>query len=85
MTPDQKALNYYRAAAEGRRPDFVPARVRLKHDVRADPPFRNRAPQGEYDCQSNPYGAISVMASDGTQLGVKLAEFDVLTWRENPR
>lgn len=39
---------------------------------------------GEYDCSCNQYGAVSVKASDGTMLGVRLEEFEPLEWVPNP-
>lgn len=80
----EKALNYYRAAVEDGRPDFVPARVRLARRVCGDGPFRSlRAEPGDYVCESNEWGAVSVTTSNGQRLGVKPAEFEVIEWREN--
>lgn len=85
----EKALNYYRAAVESRRPDYVPARVMLLKRVRADMAFLYEdgkeyyAGPGEFDCESNPWGAISVRAANGKMLGVKPTEFRVLAWRPN--
>lgn len=82
-----KALNYYRSAFESKRPDFVPARVMLLRRVRADLPFLSGqgfyAGPGEADCESNQWGAISVLAANGKMIGVKPGEFEVLAWRAN--
>lgn len=84
LSDNDKALNYYRAAVEDRRPDFVPAKVRLVRRVCGDGPFRStRAEPGDHVCNSNQWGAVSVMASNGQMLGVKPSEFEVIEWREN--
>ena len=84
MTDTDKALNYYRAGVEGRRPDFVPAKVRLARAVCGDGPFRSmRADAGDHACESNQWGAVSVRLSNGQVLGVKPAEFEVIEWRVN--
>jgi hypothetical protein len=84
MSDTDKALTYYRAAVEDRRPDFVPAKVRLARPVCGDGPFRTtKADAGEYSCETNQWGAVSVMASNGKMLGVKPAEFEVIEWRDN--
>lgn len=84
-----KALNYYRAGLEHRRPAYVPARVRLEIAVCADVPQGDDgefiAYAGDYDCQSNQWGAISVRAKNGNLLGIKPCEFDVLEWRDNDK
>ena len=89
MTNEQKALNYYRAAFERKRPDFVPSRVRLIGHVRSDLPLLSpegigyTAAPGDCDCQSNKWGAVSVLAFNGQRLGVKPREFEVLKWKRN--
>jgi hypothetical protein len=84
MTDQEKALAYYRAGVEKGIPPFVPARVRLHSRVCGDWPFgATFADAGEHACESNRYGAVSVLATDGTMLGVKPAEFEVVAWREN--
>lgn len=79
------ALEYYQAAVEQRAPKYVPASVRLKHDVRSDFPFAPTflARAGVHDCVCNRWGAVSVLAEDGQQLGIKPAEFEPVTWRLN--
>lgn len=85
MTDEKMALNYYRAGLEQRRPDYVPARIRLPATVRGDFPFNGTvAEDGEYDCQCNQWGAVSVLANDGTLLGIKPKEFEVIAWQNNP-
>jgi hypothetical protein len=81
----QKAVEYYRAGIEHRAPKWVPSKVWLAGPVRGDYPIGHAtiAHEGEYDCESNRYGAISVIAENGQRLGVKPAEFDVLEWRSN--
>jgi hypothetical protein len=91
MIEIEKALNYYRSAVEGRRPDFVPARVLLPEKVRSDVPILSQdgcgyyADAGEHDCHSNQYGAISVKAANGKMLGIKPGEFNVIAWRPNDK
>lgn len=84
-TDTEKALLYYRCGVEGREPPFIPARVRLKQRVRGDLIFAHATVDaGEYDCESNRYGAVSVRADDGKMLGLRPTEFDVLAWRASP-
>lgn len=84
MTNEQKALNYYRCATEKRRPDYVPSRVRLVERVRGDGAFRSTiADAGEHDCECNQWGAVSVLARDGSMLGLRPAEFEPIEWRHN--
>jgi hypothetical protein len=86
MTETEKALNYYRSAVEQNRPDFVPARVKLKARVTGDGPCAaTMAAAGEHDCQSNQWGAISVAATNGRMLGIKPCEFEVIAWRPNEK
>lgn len=84
----EKAIAYYRAgAAQSRthaKPPFVPSRVRLLRQVRGDGPFcATQLGPGEYDCDCNPYGAVSVRATNGQMLGLRLDEFEPIAWREN--
>lgn len=66
-------------------PRFVPSRVRLNRVVRGDGPFAATcAPPGDYDCTCNRWGAVSVIATNGTKLGIKLNEFEVLAFAANP-
>lgn len=84
MTNTEKALNYYRAAVAQLRPEYVPSRVMLKQRVMGDGIFRSTfAEPGEHECKSNQWGAISVVATNGKDLGVKPAEFEVIEWRLN--
>ena len=84
LTDTEKALAYYKNGMLHEAPPFVPARVRLHSRVRGDGPFvATFADAGEHDCESNQWGAISVQATNGAMLGVKPAEFDVVTWRPN--
>lgn len=67
-------------------PRFIPARVRLNCVVRGDGPFNSTyAPPGDYDCSCNRWGAASVKATNGKMLGIRLYEFSVLSWVENPQ
>jgi hypothetical protein len=90
MTDDQKAAEYYRVAAIqsghriGMKPTYVPSRVRVPCFVRGDGPFAGtRIQPGDYDCTCNQYGAVSVRATNGEELGLKLYEFEPIAWREN--
>lgn len=84
-TDTEKSMLFYRAGVEHREPPFIPSRIRLKHRVRGDLIFAATCLEaGEYECESNRYGALSVRAGDGKMLGVKPAEFDVVAWRVNP-
>ena len=81
----QRAVEYYRAGQEQRAPKWVPSKVWLAGPVRGDYPIGHTtiANEGEYDCESNRYGAVSVVAENGQRLGVKPSEFEVVAWREN--
>jgi len=89
MTNDQMAANYYKAGLTQRgknpkRPDYVPKRVILQSAVRSDVPWNSlKAVPGEYEVESNQWGAISVKIN-GESLGLKPAEFDVIEWTDNP-
>lgn len=82
-----QALSYYRDSLIISRdpPPYVPAAVWLPADVRGDRPFGHHlvAPAGVHECQSNKWGAVSVLAQNGERLGVKPAEFHVVSWRPN--
>ena len=82
-TGDARALDYYRAAVEGRAPRWVPSRIRLLATLRGDFPFGHStvAPAGDYDCECNQWGAVSIRCSNGQGLGVKPAEFEPIAWR----
>ncbi len=81
------AAEYYRAGLEKRAPKWVPASVRLAAQVRGDFPvaYQTVAAAGDHECESNKWGAISVKGSDGKLLGLRPAEFEVLTWRLNEK
>ena len=86
-TNDQKALDYYRAGVENRAPGWVPSRIRLPQTVRGDFPIGHAAIAwaGDYDCDSNAWGAVSVIAANGQRLGIKPAEFEPIEWRANEK
>lgn len=67
------------------RPPVVPSRVKLHRRVAGDWPIGHLAvaEPGEYPCQSNAYGAVSVTAGNGSQLGLRPAEFEPLEWQIN--
>lgn len=90
MTDLQKSEAYYKAGAmqtrKDVRPPFVPCRVRLKQRVRGDWPVGHHAQAGpgDFDCESNAYGAVSIVAENGTNLGLRLDEFEPIAWAMNP-
>lgn len=60
----------------------VPMLVRLHETIRGDFPFHKTvAGPGEYPCQVNPHGAVSVLADNGRPLGLKPGEYEVLAWK----
>jgi len=66
-------------------PDRVPTRVRLLWRVCGDFPFlATSAEPGEYPCEANRYGAVSVRATNGKMLGLRPGEFEPLEWAPNP-
>ena len=84
MTDDQKAAAYYKFGALHEAPPFVPATVRTMREMRGDFPFFGAGvPAGEHECQCNRWGAVSVLDRAGKPLGLRLDEFEPLTWREN--
>lgn len=84
MSDDQKAAAYYKAGLLKEAPPFVPSRVRVLREQFGDFPFRGAGvAAGEHDCQSNKWGAVSVIARDGNALGLRPDEFEPLAWREN--
>lgn len=90
MTVDQMAKEYYLSAATQTRthirPKYVPKKVKLSSTIRGDFPIGHMAAAGpgEFECECNQWGAVSVKAENGTMLGLKLDEFDVIEWKENP-
>ena len=58
----------------------------VKLEVFGDFPFRGAgvAP-GEYECFVNKWGAVSVKDRDGELLGLRPAEFEIVSWRENDK
>jgi len=89
MTNKEKENLYYKACAVQLRthqmPPFIPARVRTYHWSRGDfSSFDITAPPGDYDCVCNKFGAVHIKATNGKMLGLRLNEFEVLDWKENP-
>jgi hypothetical protein len=89
MNNQEKELLYYKIGASqsrtGKMPPFIPSRVRTQKWNRGDFIFADiEAPPGDYACNCNKFGAVSVKASNGKMLGLRLDEFEVLEWKENP-
>lgn len=83
-TSDMKAAAYYKAAATRNVPPYVPAKVRLMNETYGDYPFLGAGvPAGEYPCECNRYGAVSVIDREGQTLGLRLNQFEPIEWREN--
>lgn len=82
----QSALSQ-RGRSGGFRPKFVPGRILLQDDVRSEAPFifKGVAKAGEHTCTSNQWGAISVVADDGKEIGVRPNECVVLEMVENAK
>lgn len=54
-------------------------RIILMRDIHGDFPFQHVcAPAGVHDAYMNPYGAVSVIATNGEMLGIKPNEFEWL-------
>jgi len=80
------ALDYYRCGMEKIRPHYVPARIRLYGVACGDGPFAGtRAVAGDYDCRCNEWGAVSIIASNGQMLGLRLNEFEPIAWQRNDK
>lgn len=85
MDDIEKSENYYKCGLRGVPPEFVPKSVLVLGTVHGDGPFNDtRVGSGIYECHSNRYGAISVTATNGSMLGLKQQEFEVVEWVENP-
>ena len=87
---DHHAAEYYRCAVIQRTknefPQFVPHEIVLKSPAYGDGPFRSTvATIGKYIADCNKFGAVSVKASNGQMLGLRLDEFTVLSWRNNDK
>lgn len=54
-------------------------KVRLREQVRAEIAWGSKAGPGIVDAGCNSRGAVFVMASDGSQLGVRPGEFEYIT------
>lgn len=84
VSHQEQLLEYWQAAVEKRKPEFVPCKVLLHKMVRGDFPFHSTFVEaGEYECESNQWGAVSVTATNGAKLGIKPSEFVVIELREN--
>ncbi len=69
--------------------DRVPRRIRLLTAVRADLPGPLHSPEialaGQiYEAYCNRYGAVSAILADGSLLGVKPDEFEIVAWHGDP-
>jgi hypothetical protein len=85
-TDEQKAAAYYKAGQLKHAPPFVPSRVRVLREQYGDLPFLGAGvPAGERDCQCNKWGAVSVVDRAGSPLGLRLDEFEPVSWRENEK
>lgn len=75
---------YYKAGTLQEAPPYVPAQVLVLKETFGDFPFRGAgvAP-GVHDCECNRWGAVSVKARDGKLLGLRLHEFEPVSWRPN--
>lgn len=66
-------------------PSRIPVRVRIHRRVSGDFPFHTVfAMPGDYPCECNRYGAVSVKAMNGEMLGLRPAEFEALEYGPNP-
>lgn len=89
MTDQEKEIAYYKASAcqsrTGEKPPFVPSMVRLDTRVHDDWPNGHhlQVGPGDFPCECNQYGAVSVRAENGKMLGLRLDEFKPIAWREN--
>jgi hypothetical protein len=83
MSEAEKAAAY--ASSTGHDlPPYLPSRVRVPRLVRGFGPFSAIAVDpGDYPCESNRFGAVSVAANGGFKLGLKPSEFEVLEWVRN--
>ncbi len=84
----QSALSQ-RGDGKAFRPRFVPGRVILPWDVRSEMPlpeiFTGVGKAGEHECSHNQWGAISVKASNGSDIGIKPHECVVVSMTENTK
>lgn len=84
LTDQEKSSNYYQNAAMHKKPDYVPSVVRIVIAVHGDGPcYNTQVNPGLHECKSNINGAVSVVATNGKMLGLKLDEFTPVSWRDN--
>ena len=91
MTNKDKEIAWLRAGTTQHpggswdRPLYVPSRVRLSKRITGDFPYGYTVfvEPGDYDCQCNRNGAVSVVAGHGKLLGLKPGEFEPIAWRNN--
>ena len=80
----EKAAHFYRAALLRQSPQWVPKSVRVLHEQFGDGPYRGAGvAAGVQECTCNLWGAVSVVARDGKPLGLRPAEFEVVSWQPN--
>lgn len=72
------------AVNDRRIPRVVPDEIAVPRRVCGDFPFQSvYVDSGTHKCNSNKYGAVSVVANNGSLLGLKPREFAVLSWKAN--
>jgi hypothetical protein len=84
LTEAWQALEFYRSTAARQVPRWVPMAIWLPNAVRGDYPIAHKAvaEAGHHECNSNAWGAISVMTPHGA-LGIKPSEYYPTRWRRN--
>ena len=93
-TQQQMQIAYLRSVISQRdpeyaqMPDYVPTRIRVLRDIESDTPWMRAnghvLNEGEeYDCKTNRWGAMAVPMPDGSNLGVKLHECEILRMGPN--
>lgn len=87
-TSNFKALQYWQAIARREQPLFVPEVIYLPKIVYSEGATRLEARRGgiyalsgEHLAIVNAYGAVSVTDNRGGQMGLRLQDFEVRTWR----
>lgn len=94
IDPKNQAVDYFRTLAQyylacwlNRRPAHLPETVQVLVEVVADDSVHDplfKCTPGVCLCHCNEWGAVTVTAQNGKQLGLKPLEFTPVSWRANP-
>ena len=82
---DDMKSAYDKAGVLRQMPPYIPTKVRVLKRCSGDFPFVGTVVEpGEHTCTSNRFGVVSVKATNGKNLWLRLDEFEPLEWCLNP-